>query len=118
MERFQGGHTFSCEGVHELLVEQVLVHTSYRFLQPFPILEQKWDTISMDFITRLPKVKGKDCIYVVVDKLTKYSQLFTIPTEYNTFQVANLVFREVSRLHGLPRNIVNDQDNEFLSVFW
>ena len=28
-------------------------------LQPLPILEQKWDSISMDFITGLPKYLGK-----------------------------------------------------------
>ena len=47
-------------------------------LQSFPISEQKWDSISMDFITRLPKYLGKDCIYVVVDRLTKFSHLFMI----------------------------------------
>ena len=41
-------------------------------LQPFPIPEQKWDSISMDFITGLPKYLGKDCIYVVVDRLKKF----------------------------------------------
>ena len=38
-----------------------------RLLQPLPILEQKWESISMDFITGLPRAQGKDCIYVVVD---------------------------------------------------
>jgi hypothetical protein len=55
---------------------------------------------------------------VVVDILTKYAHLFSIPTEYNTSQVADLFFREVFRLHGLPRNIVSDRDNRFLSAFW
>ena len=41
-------------------------------LQLLPIPEQKWESISMDFITRLPKVQGKDCIYVLVDRITKY----------------------------------------------
>ena len=35
----------------------------------------------MDFITGLPKVNGKDCIYVVVDRLTKYAHLFAIPLD-------------------------------------
>jgi hypothetical protein len=38
-------------------------------LQPLSIPEQKWDNISMDFITGFPKVQGRDCIYVVVDKI-------------------------------------------------
>lgn len=41
-------------------------------LQPLPIPEWKWETISMDFITGLPKSKkNKDSIMVVVDKLSK-----------------------------------------------
>jgi hypothetical protein len=36
----------------------------------------------MDFITGLPKVHGRDCIYVVVDRLTKFTHFFSIPSEY------------------------------------
>ena len=36
-------------------------------LQPLPIPEGKWESISMDFITRFPMVQGKDCIFVDVD---------------------------------------------------
>ena len=39
-------------------------------LHSFPIPGQKWESISMDFITSLSKVLGKDCIFVVVDRLT------------------------------------------------
>jgi hypothetical protein len=72
----------------------------------------------MDFIIGLPKVQGKDCIYVVVDKLTKFSHFYAIPTEYSVVQVANLFFREVFRLHGLPKNIVNGRDSRFIWTFW
>jgi len=72
----------------------------------------------MDFIIGLPKVYGRDCIYMVVEKLTKYVHLFVIPTKYSASQVAYLFFKEVFRLHGLPWNIISDRDNRFLSVFW
>ena len=41
-------------------------------LHSFPIPTQKWESISMDFITGLPKVFGKDFIFVVVDRITKF----------------------------------------------
>lgn len=87
-------------------------------LQPLPIPNQKRESISMDFITGLPKAHGKDCIYVIVDRLTKYAHFFAISTNYSVVQKAEVFFKEVFRLHGLPRNIVSDRDSRFLSQFW
>eukprot|EP00253_Pinus_taeda_P007363 PITA_07363 len=87
-------------------------------LQPLPISEEKWESISMDFITELPMVQGKDCIFVVVDRLTKYAHFFAISAHYTATQVAKLFFREIFRLHGLPKTIVNDRDNRFMGGFW
>jgi hypothetical protein len=72
----------------------------------------------MDFITGLPRVQGKDCIYVVVDRLTKFAHFFAIPLDYSATQVAELFFREIFRLHGLPKTIVSDRDNRFMGGFW
>jgi hypothetical protein len=87
-------------------------------LQPLPIPDQKWESISMEFITGLPKVQGKDCIYVVVDMLTKFAHFYAILTEYNAVQVDDLFFREVLKLHGLPKNIISDRDSWFIRTFW
>ena len=72
----------------------------------------------MDLFTGLPKVLGKDSIFVVVDRLTKFDHLFSITTSFTTAQVSELFFSEVFRLHGLPKSIVSDRDNRFLSAFW
>jgi hypothetical protein len=50
-------------------------------LQPLSIPKKKWERISMEFIMGLPKVQGRDCIYMVVDKLTNFSYFFVIPTK-------------------------------------
>ena len=65
----------------------------------------------MDFIAGLPMVQGKECIFVVVDRLMKYAH-------YTTAQVAKLFFREIFRLHGLPKTIISDRDNRFMGGFW
>ena len=72
----------------------------------------------MDFITGFPKVFGKDCIFVVVDSLTKFYHLFFVTTTFTLAQVIELFFKEFFRLHGLLKSIVNDRDNRFLTAFW
>jgi len=64
-------------------------------LQPLPIPKQKWKIISMDFITGLPKVKGKGCIYFMVDKPKKISHLFDIHSQFSESKVVELFFREI-----------------------
>ena len=71
----------------------------------------------MDFITGLPTMQGKDCIFIVVDRLTKYAHFFAISAHYTAAQVAELFFRDVFRLHGLPKTIVSDRDNRFMGGF-
>ena len=87
-------------------------------LQPLPIPTQRWESISMDFTIGLPRVQARDCIFVVVDRLTKYAHFFAIAADWLASQVAELIFREVFYLHGLPRTIVSDRDSRFLSTFW
>jgi transposase InsO family protein len=72
----------------------------------------------MDFIIGLPKAQGNDCIFVVVGRLTKFAHFFSISTDYNASQVAKLLFREIFKLHGLPKTIVSDRDSRFMSTFW
>jgi hypothetical protein len=72
----------------------------------------------MDFITRLSRAQGKECIFVVVDMLTKFVHFFSIATDFNATQVVDLFFMEVFRLHGLTKTIVSDSDSRFMSTFW
>jgi hypothetical protein len=54
-------------------------------LHPLHIPEQKWEEISMDFIEGLPMSDGKEKIFVVVDRLTKYAHFMEVrkPTQQN-----------------------------------
>ena len=46
-------------------------HRPYRSLQQLPIPERLWNSISMDFIEKLPSFSGFDTILVIVDRLSK-----------------------------------------------
>jgi hypothetical protein len=57
--------------------------------QPLPILENKWEVITMDFITRLPRTNKKhDSIMVVVEKITKDAHFVPMKTMHTTTNIA------------------------------
>jgi hypothetical protein len=88
-------------------------------LQPLPILEWKWEVVTMDFITRLPRTnKQHDSIMVVVDKLTKSAHFIPLKTTHKAANVVDIYMREVARLHDIPKSIVSNKDPKFTSKFW
>ncbi|GJS34573.1 putative reverse transcriptase domain-containing protein [Tanacetum coccineum] len=83
------------------------------------IPEWKWDNITMDFVTKLPKSsQGYDTIWVIVDRLTK-SAIFTPMRETDPLdKLARLYLKEVVTRHGIPVSIICDRDPRFASNFW
>lgn len=90
----------------------------FGLLQPLQIPEAIWEDINLDFITGLPPVRGQAVIIVVVDRLSKYCHLGSLPTSYSATTVVDFFVRQIIRLHGIPRNMVSDRDKIFLSKFW
>eukprot|EP00253_Pinus_taeda_P022056 PITA_22056 len=88
-------------------------------LQPLPIPEWKWETISMDFVIGLPKSKkNNDSIMVVVDKLSKSAHFIPVQSTYRAVEVTHVFMQNIFKLHGLPKTIILDRDVKFTSVFW
>ncbi|GJT03307.1 putative reverse transcriptase domain-containing protein [Tanacetum coccineum] len=83
------------------------------------IPEWKWDNITMDFVTKLPKSsQGYDTIWVIVDRLTK-SAIFVPMRETDPMdKLARMYLKEVVTRHGIPVSIICDRDPRFASNFW
>nr|GEW26938.1 putative reverse transcriptase domain-containing protein [Tanacetum cinerariifolium] len=88
-------------------------------LQRLEILEWKWENITMDFITRLPRTSSKhDSIWVIVDRLTKSTHFLAVREDYKTKRLARLYINEIIARHDVPVLIISDRDSHFTSRFW
>ena len=88
-------------------------------LNPLPILQWKWDNITMDFVFDFPLTQRKhDAVWVIVDRLTKPSHFLAVRLDYSTDRLVELYVSEIVRLHGIPLSIVSDHDPRFTSRFW
>jgi hypothetical protein len=93
----------------------------YGLLKPLPIPGRRWDDISCDMIVKLPKTASTkvDSILVVVDRLSKMVHLIPCTESLTAKGFAQLILREVIRLHGVPRSILSDRGTQLQNNrFW
>ncbi|GJZ87279.1 putative reverse transcriptase domain-containing protein [Tanacetum coccineum] len=68
-------------------------------LQQPEIPEWKWDNITLDFITKLPRSKSRhDTIWVIVDRLTKSAHFLALREDYSMEKLARLYIDEIKAL--------------------
>ncbi|KAI3739873.1 hypothetical protein L2E82_30285 [Cichorium intybus] len=88
-------------------------------LQPLEIPEWKWEHITMDFITKLPRTpRHMDTIWVIVDRLTKSAHFLPIQETYSAKELAKVYVDEIISRHGIPVSVISDRDVRFTSRFW
>nr|GEX52310.1 retrotransposon protein, putative, unclassified [Tanacetum cinerariifolium] len=80
------------------------------------IPEWKWDNITMDFITKLPKLpQGFDTIWVIVDRLTKSAHFLPIKENDPLDKLTRLYPNRIVARHRIPVSIIYDRDGRFTS---
>ncbi|GJS92549.1 putative reverse transcriptase domain-containing protein [Tanacetum coccineum] len=88
-------------------------------LQQPEIPKWKWEKITMDFVSGLPRTpSGYDSIWVIVDRLTKSAHFLPMKKTDSIEKLAQLYLKEIVCKHGVPTSIISDRDNLFTSRFW
>ncbi|GKC11081.1 putative reverse transcriptase domain-containing protein [Tanacetum coccineum] len=79
----------------------------------------KWERITMDFVTKLPKtLNGHDTIWVIIDRLTKSAHFIPTRATDSMETLTRLYIKEIVSQHGVPISIISDRDSHFTSRFW
>ena len=87
-------------------------------LRPLEIPEWKWDCVTMDIVTGLPRSQeGHDVIWVIIDRLTKTAHFIAIRTDYKVPKFYKLYIDRIIKLYRIPVSIVSDRDARFISKF-
>ncbi|GJU85798.1 putative reverse transcriptase domain-containing protein [Tanacetum coccineum] len=79
----------------------------------------KWENITMDFVTKLPKTStGQDAIWVIVNRLTKSAHFLPMKETDSMEKLTRQYLKEVVSRHGVSVSIISDQDSKFTSHLW
>ena len=114
MSRYVGMYVSHCDLCLRTKIQRRLPSGE---LQPLPIPDERWDAISVDFISELPESGGYDSIMVAVDSAGKRSHFVETVTTVTAAGAANLYLRNIWKLHGLPRKVVSNRGPQFVTAF-
>ena len=82
---------------------------------PITIPEKPWIDINMNFVLGLPKKKkGCESIFVAMDRFYKMDHFITCKKTSDVKHVAEIFFKEIVRLHVLPKSITSDRNSKFV----
>ena len=90
-----------------------------RLYTPLPIPNRPWESRNLDIVLGLSKTQqGYNSIMVLVDYFTKMVHFIPFQKTSDAMHVAQLLFLEIFRLHGLTKSIMSDRDVKFTGHFW
>ena len=87
-------------------------------LVPLEIPTRKWDQVVIDFVTNLPDDEGQNAVMTMVDKATKMVYFLPCTNTITAKETAQLFWKNVGSIHGIPSVIISDRDVRFTGRFW
>ncbi len=108
--------------VRECIVCQKVKYDRHKvagLLQPLPVPRTPWESITMDFITGLPKTQnGNDAIWTIIDRFSKQAHFIPVRKTIKPEHMAKVFLAQIFKHHGMPKTIVSDRDPRMTSLFW
>ena len=87
-------------------------------LQPLEVAEWKWEHVTLDFVTHLPRTPWRhDAVWVIVDRLIKSTHFLAVRMTFTLEEFCSLYVREIFRSNGVLISIVSDKDPRFIARF-
>ncbi|GJZ98929.1 putative reverse transcriptase domain-containing protein [Tanacetum coccineum] len=108
---------FSIHPGSDKMVKDEYQKPSGFMIQP-DIPQWKWERITMEFVTKLPKTSGYNMIWVIVDRLIKSAHFLPMKETDTMEQLMRLYLKEVVLRHGVSVSIISDRDSRFTSHLW
>ena len=88
-------------------------------LQPLPIPDRPWSSVSLDLVTDLPLTpRGHNAFALFICRLTKLFHVAPCSTSVDALGLAQLFYDNVYRLHGWPKSLISDRDPRLTSDLW
>lgn len=103
----------SCADCHRA---KSFTQNPYGHLMSIRTPKHNFEVITMDFLSAESRSRGNDCIFVVVDKRSKYLIAYATVTTATSLAVTQILQREVFDKFGVPKEIICDNDIRFTSA--
>ncbi|QRW23678.1 Pol polyprotein/retrotransposon [Rhizoctonia solani] len=111
-----------CASCHICATTKHQTQTKMGLLTPLDPAREPWECVQIDFVGPLPEsenLNGKwDMLCVIIDQATSMARLVPTKQTYKARDMAEVIFDNIYKLHGIPRAIVSDWDKLFDSRFW